>query len=116
MRVPVCIRTSLARHHSARTFGNKTTCMIVFKWSLEGEKITSPEKLAAIKQVIEKDGPVLLEHKFLRGARGPHVAAFGDYEELMDYLVEHARAGDKITVWSLWGFMRDTAQLARVPE
>ena len=50
MRVPVCIRTSLARHHSARTFGNKTTCMIVFKWSLEGEKITSPEKLALIKK------------------------------------------------------------------
>ena len=31
------------------------------KWSLDGEKITSPERLAAIKQVLEKDGPVLVE-------------------------------------------------------
>jgi hypothetical protein len=95
----------------------KVGCRVeAHKSSLEGEKITSPEKLAAIKLVLEKDGPVVLEHKFFRGARSPHVAVFDDYEELMDYLVEHARTGDKIRVWSLWPFMRDTAQLPRVPE
>jgi hypothetical protein len=42
----------------------KVGCRVeAHKWSLEGEKITSPEKLAAIKQVLEKDGPVVLEHK-----------------------------------------------------
>ena len=95
----------------------KVGCRVeAHKGSLGGEKITSPEKLAAIKQVLEKDGPVVLEHKLFRGARSPHVAVFGDYEELMDYLGEHARGGDKIRVWSLWPCMRDTAQLPRVPE
>jgi hypothetical protein len=109
-----------ARLHSA--FGDKTTRVISFKpgcrveadkWSLDGEKITSPEKLAAIKQVLEKDGPVLVEHKFLRGARAPHTMVFDDYDDFVAYLTEHARSGDKVTVWNVWPFMRDTAPLAR---
>ena len=38
------------------------------EWTSDGEKISAPEKHAAIKKVLEKDGPVLVEHKFLRGA------------------------------------------------
>src|SRR5438046_557199 len=82
------------------------------EWTSEGEKITAPEKLATIKEVLEKDGPILVEHKFLRGACAPHDAVFDDYEEFITYLPEHARAGDKISVWSLWPFMRDTRPLA----
>lgn len=81
-------------------------------WSLAGEKISAPEKLAAIQAVLGRGGPVVLEHKFLRGGRGPRTLAFDDYEELVSYLTENARAGDKITVWSLWPFMRDTPPLA----
>ncbi len=83
----------------------------VDEWSVEGEKISSPEKLAAVKAVLAKDGPVLVEHKFLRGGRGPRIAAFDDYEEFISYLTANARAGDKISVWNLWPFMRDTAPL-----
>jgi len=82
------------------------------EWTCDGERITAPEKLAAIKKVLEKDGPILVQHKFLRGARAPHEAVFDDYEEFLSYLSEHARAGDKISVWSLWPFMRDTPALA----
>ena len=66
------------------------------EWTSNGEKISAPEKLAAIKKVLEKDGPVLVEHRFLRGACSPHNAVFDDYEEFIAYLTEHARAGDKI--------------------
>ena len=82
------------------------------EWTVAGEKISAPEKLAAIKEVLEKTGPVLMRHKFLRGGRGPHDAVFDDYQEFIAYLTENARAGDKITVWSLWPFMRDTPPLA----
>ena len=82
------------------------------EWTFDGEKISTPEKLAAIRGILEKDGPVLVQHKFLRGGRGPDVVVFEDYEEFVTYLTEHARAGDKITVWSLWPFMRDTPPLA----
>ncbi len=82
------------------------------EWSYDGEKISDPTKLEAIKQVLENDGPVLVEHKFLRGARGPHAQVFDDYEDFVEYLTTEARTGDKISVWSLWPFMRDTTPLA----
>ena len=82
-------------------------------WSLDGEKISSPDKLAAIKKVLEAEGPVVVDHRFLRGARGPDTLVFDDYEEFVGYLAENARSGDLITVWSLWPFMRDTPPLAQ---
>jgi len=33
-------------------------------------------------------------------------------ENSLAYLTEHARAGDEISVWSLWPFIRDTPPLA----
>ena len=81
-------------------------------WSREGDKISEPEKLAAIKQELEMHGPVLVEHKFLRGGRAPTVRVFEEYDDLIAYLTEEARAGDKISVWGLWAFMRDTKPLA----
>jgi len=82
------------------------------EWTGYGDKISAREKLDTIKKVLEASGPVLVRHAFLRGARGPHEAVFDDYEEFVTYLTEHARAGDNISVWSLWPFMRDTSPLA----
>jgi hypothetical protein len=82
------------------------------EWTVDGEKISAPEKLAAIKVVVTTVGPVLVEHGFLRGARAPATLAFDDYGDLIEYLTANARAGDSISVWSLGPFMRDTAPLA----
>ena len=82
------------------------------EWTCDGEKISDSSKLAAIKNVLEKDGPVLVEHRFLRGARAPHTVVFNDYEDFVEYLTAEARAGDNISIWSLWPFMRDTPPLA----
>jgi hypothetical protein len=81
-------------------------------WAVEGEKISAPETLGAIKTTLAQEGPILVEHKFLRGGRGPKTSAFDEYDEFIEYLTSNARAGDKITVWSLRPFMRDTAPLA----
>jgi hypothetical protein len=85
----------------------------VDEWTCDGEKISAPEKLAAIKKVLNDSGPVLVDHSFLRGGRGSHTVVFEDYEDFIEYLSEHARAGDHIAVWSLWPFMRDTPPLAQ---
>jgi hypothetical protein len=37
---------------------------------------------------------------------------FDDYEDFTAYLLENARAGDKVSVWSLWPYMRDTPPVA----
>ena len=83
------------------------------EWTCDGEKISAPEKLAAIKKVLQESGPVLVDHGFLRGGRESRTAVFYDYEEFIEYLTEHARAGDSIRVWSLWpSVLRDTPPLA----
>jgi hypothetical protein len=82
------------------------------EWSSAGETITSADKLDAIRRVLEREGPILMEHKFLRGAREPDTRVFSEYGEFVKHLLGHARAGDKISVWSLWPFMRDTPPLA----
>jgi hypothetical protein len=81
-------------------------------WSQNGEKISSPEKLGAIRAVLEGQGPILVEHKFLRGGCAPATLVFDDFDVFITYLEQHARAGDKIHVWNLWPFMRDSPALA----
>ncbi len=81
-------------------------------WSVDGEKITSPEKLEAIKKALEKSGPVLLEHRFYRGGCAPHHAVFDDFDDLVDYLKLNAKAGDAIHVWDVWPLMRDENRVA----
>lgn len=83
----------------------------VDEWTIEGEKISDPEKLEVIRKVLEDEGPVLLEHRFLRGGRGPDLMVFEDLESMTEYLSEYARAGDAVSVWSLWPFIRDTPPL-----
>ena len=83
------------------------------EWTCDGEKISTSEKLAVIVKVLEESGPILVRHCFLRGGCGPHQDVFDDFDDFVTYLTENARAGDHISVWSLWPFMRDTPPLAQ---
>jgi hypothetical protein len=82
------------------------------QWTLDGRKITDPPCLAAIHDLLKENGPVLLEHRYLRGGRGPDHFVFHDFEDLTTYLTENARAGDNIYVWNLSVFIRDAEPLA----
>jgi hypothetical protein len=48
------------------------------EWSLDGEKISSPEKLLAIKKVLETEGPVLVD-LFFPPFYGPCVLESGPF-------------------------------------
>jgi hypothetical protein len=94
-------------------------------WNISGEKITAPEKLNAIRSVIHERGPIILEHKFYRGGKGPNYLLFEEYAEFEVYLNTKPRAGDRITVWMLCDVCRKDTALAtgkcpddkgRVPE
>jgi hypothetical protein len=94
-------------------------------WTVSGAKITDPEKLKGIRATLEEKGPIILEHKFYRAARGPHTLAFDDYDEFINYLNSNGQAGDRMTVWSFWDVCKDDNVLAagkcpddegRVPE
>lgn len=83
----------------------------VDEWSSDVERISEPKNLIRIEETIDRDGPILVQHKFLRGARGPQALAFDDFEVFIEYLRNNARAGDKITVWSLASFMKDATPI-----
>lgn len=75
-------------------------------WSQEGEKISDDRKLALLRRVLEESGPVILEHQSYCGSSAPERLIFDDFDELVDYLSQNAKAGDSIWVWNLEGLLR----------
>jgi len=83
------------------------------EWSTDGKKITDSTSITAIRHLlINRGGPVLLEHRYLRGGRSPDHFVFHDFDDLIEYLGANARAGDNIYVWNLESFLREAQPLA----
>ena len=82
------------------------------EWSLEGRNILSADRLAAIRNVLENVGPVIVEHWFYYGSRSPDRIVFEDYDELLEYLKANAKPGDAIHVWEFSKLCRDDNTLA----
>jgi len=69
-------------------------------WSQDGSKITSREKLDAVKDTLEKTGPIIVQHWHYRGASAPDRLVFDDFDDFSSWLHEKTYAGDAIDVWS----------------
>lgn len=82
------------------------------QWSIDGDKITD-ENLAIVKDVLNKTGPILVQHWFYCGGRAPHHVAFDDYDDFIEYLVSNAKAGDAIDIWNLHSLLRVDNALIR---
>jgi len=80
-------------------------------WSVDGERITDEHKLEVVKQVLDKTGPILLEHWFYCGGRAPDRIVFDDYDAFIEHLQQNAKAGDAIHVWDLHPLLRDDNEL-----
>ena len=83
------------------------------EWSLDGEKIDSPENLSAIKKVFDEDGPILVRHWYLGGATAPNKTVFESFAEFVAYLEKDAQAGDEFEIWNLWLLIRDTPPVVK---
>ena len=70
------------------------------EWTNSGKKITDKENLNKIKNILENEGPIIVEHWFYRGASSPERIIFEEYEKFIDYLEKKSFAGDAIDVWS----------------
>lgn len=81
-------------------------------WSGEGSKISAPENLEAIRNILEEEGPILVRHRFYRGGSGPDHLVFNEFEEFLAYLNEQAYAGDAIDVWSIWQIAGPESRIA----
>ncbi len=81
------------------------------EWSTEGRNIMSPDRLSAIRDVLENVGPVIVEHWFFYGSCCPERFVFEDYDKLLDYLKANARPGNALHVWSFAEVCRDDNSL-----
>ena len=82
------------------------------EWTSEGSSITSPEKLQAIKDTLDKKGPIIVEHWHYRGASAPDRLIFEEFDEFQRWLQEKTFAGDAIDVWSWWDVCKGEQRLA----
>ena len=83
------------------------------QWSLTGANILASEQLAKIERVLKEQGPIILEHRFYRGARAPDRLVFDDFDEFFAYLKSQARPGDSFWVWNYAELCKDNNELAR---
>lgn len=81
-------------------------------WSTTGRNILSPDRLAAIRKVLEDKGPVIVEHWFYYGSRAPDRLVFDDYDQFVEYLKTKAGPGDALYVWDFADVCRDDNKLA----
>jgi hypothetical protein len=69
-------------------------------WTVDGPTINGPETLQNIREVLERDGPIIVEHRHYRGSSAPARLVFDDFNDFIEYLERKASAGDAIDVWS----------------
>jgi hypothetical protein len=80
-------------------------------WTKAGSNILEPEALAKIEQVLERHGPVILEHRFYRGSSAPARLIFDDFDDLVGYVKSRARPGDSFYMWNYAELCRDDNNL-----
>lgn len=81
-------------------------------WSVDGRNILTPDRLEAIRRVLEDVGPVIIEHGHYRRARSRTRLIFEDYEKFTEYLATRAGPGDAFWVWDFFACCRDDNSLA----
>src|SRR5215213_2399956 len=82
------------------------------EWVIDGRRILSAENVEVIRQTLEDEGPVILEHWHYRGARAPTRLIFEDLDGFTEYVRGMARAGDAFHVWSYASVCRDANEIA----
>jgi hypothetical protein len=82
------------------------------EWTVKGSRITSKVNIDRIRQTLENEGPIIVEHWHYRGASSPDRFVFDDFDDFTTYLQENAFAGDAIHVWSFTVICKDDNTIA----
>ena len=77
-----------------------------------GSSIVAAETLARIQAVLA-ESPIIVEHRFYRGASAPDRVVFDEYEDFTEYVERTSRPGDSYRVWRYNELCRDDNPVAR---
>jgi hypothetical protein len=69
------------------------------EWIADGLRITDDETLLRMRQILENESPLIIEHRFYRGSRSPHRFICEAFDDLETYLRDRARHGDSFWLW-----------------
>jgi hypothetical protein len=69
-------------------------------WRGDLPKITDPLALETVRNCLETDGPIIVEHWLYYGGSAPERMIFDEFEKFMEYLDVHTRPGDAIQIWN----------------
>lgn len=92
--------------------------MTIDEWTADGARITDSEVMRRLRRVLEDESPLIVEHRFYRGARAPHRFVCDDPDDFEEYLRGHAHAGDSFYLWHFEDCCRDdnTFATGKVPD
>src|SRR5580765_2361100 len=87
-------------------------------WTIDGKRITDPGVLLQLRSVLEDESPLIVEHRFYRGASAPHRFVCDSFETLERYLATNARPGDHFWFWRYEDCCRDDNSIehGKVPD
>jgi hypothetical protein len=68
------------------------------EWTTAGAVLDAPA-LASLKSILDDESPVIVEHRFYRGARAPHRFVIDDHDELVEYVRTRGNPGDSFWFW-----------------
>jgi hypothetical protein len=68
------------------------------EWTSEGKRVTD-ESLEQLRGIIADKSPIIVEHRFYRGARAPYRFVCDDIDVLIEYMRKETRAGDALWFW-----------------
>ncbi|HEX6188125.1 MAG TPA: hypothetical protein VFZ40_08585 [Pyrinomonadaceae bacterium] len=95
------------------------------QWTSNGRQILSDDNLRIIRETLDNEGPIILEHCFYYGSRSPERIVFDDFDIFVEYVQTKSNAGDAFHVWSFPSVCNDANTIAagkfpdadgRVPE
>ena len=77
-------------------------------WTHTGLSIVDTATLVRLKEVIEDESAVIVEHRFYRGASAPHRFICDDFEELEKHIKgPKTSPGDSFWIWKFESCCRD---------
>jgi hypothetical protein len=68
-------------------------------WTTDGPRLTDDGVLLRLRNTIDNESALIVEHRFYKGSRAPHRFVTDDFDALRSYLRQQGQPGDSFYMW-----------------